>query len=89
MQQITLHKIADVARGWLSNLRRHHRWPRNKEKKLRLCETIPLGEKRFVAVVQFEQERFLVGGTGHSIALLAHLPGHAAGDGLRRGRRTK
>ena len=43
-------------------------------KKLSLCETLSLGEKRFVAVVRFEKQQFLVGGTGQSIALLAELP---------------
>jgi flagellar biogenesis protein FliO len=43
-------------------------------KKLSLCETLSLGEKRFVAVVRFEKRQFLVGGTGQSIALLAELP---------------
>lgn len=46
---------------------------RQRGRKLRLRETLPLGEKRFLAVVQFEQEQFLVGGTGQSIALLARL----------------
>jgi len=43
-------------------------------KRLRLCETLPLGERRFVAVVEFENERFLLGGTASSLALLARLP---------------
>ena len=46
----------------------------NRGKRLRLCETLPLGEKRFLAVVQFEQQQFLVGGSGDSIALLTQLP---------------
>jgi flagellar biogenesis protein FliO len=41
--------------------------------RLRLSETLSLGEKRFLAVVQFRQQEFLVGGTGNSIALLAKL----------------
>jgi flagellar biogenesis protein FliO len=42
-------------------------------RRLRLSETLSLGEKRFLAVVQFQQQEFLVGGTGNSIALLAKL----------------
>jgi flagellar biogenesis protein FliO len=38
-----------------------------------LSETLSLGEKRFLAVVQFQRQEFLVGGTGNSIALLAKL----------------
>ena len=46
---------------------------RRSERRLRLSETLSLGEKRFLAVVQFQQQEFLVGGTGNSIALLAKL----------------
>jgi flagellar biogenesis protein FliO len=41
---------------------------------LRLCETLSLGDKRFLAVVLVEQQKFLVGGAGNSVALLAKLP---------------
>jgi hypothetical protein len=40
---------------------------------LRLCESLPLGERRFVAVVEFDEERFLVGGTSSSLVLLSRL----------------
>jgi flagellar motor switch/type III secretory pathway protein FliN len=43
------------------------------EKRLRLCESLPLGERRFVAVVEFEAARFLVGGTPSSLVLLSRL----------------
>ena len=43
-------------------------------KRLRLCESLPLGERRFVAVVEFEASRFLVGGTASSLVLLSRLP---------------
>ena len=46
---------------------------RRPEKRLRLCESLPLGERRFVAVVEFEAERFLVGGTPSSMVLLSRL----------------
>jgi len=42
-------------------------------RRLRLCESLPLGERRFVAVVEFESARFLVGGTSASLVLLARL----------------
>jgi hypothetical protein len=48
------------------------------EKRLRLCENLPLGERRFVAVVEFENERFLLGGTASSLVLLARLASAAA-----------
>jgi len=40
---------------------------------LRLCETLALGERRFLAVVQFEQQKFLIGTAGNSISLLTRL----------------
>jgi flagellar biogenesis protein FliO len=46
---------------------------RRSARRLQLSETLSLGEKRFLAVVQFQHQEFLVGGTGNSIALLARL----------------
>ena len=46
-----------------------HRRPR----RLYLCESLSLGEKRLVAVVQFEEQRFLVAATSHHISLLQSL----------------
>lgn len=42
-------------------------------KQLHLCETLALGERRFLSVVQFEQQKFLIGTAGNSIALLTQL----------------
>jgi flagellar biogenesis protein FliO len=42
-------------------------------KTLRLCENLALGEKRFVAVIQVESERFLIGGAPGSVSLLTRL----------------
>ncbi|HTW57920.1 MAG TPA: flagellar biosynthetic protein FliO [Terriglobales bacterium] len=47
---------------------------RRAPRRLRLCESLPLGERRFVAVVEFEGSRFLLGGTASSLVLLARLP---------------
>jgi len=41
--------------------------------RLKVDEVASLGEKRFVAVVHFENERFLIGGSGSSVCLLAKL----------------
>jgi flagellar biogenesis protein FliO len=46
-------------------------------RRLRLCESLGLGDRRFVAVVEFDQARFLVGGTSSSLVLLAKLEGDA------------
>jgi len=56
-------------RLWHGLLRISRRAPR----RLRLCESLPLGDRRFVAVVEFDQARFLVGGTSASLVLLARL----------------
>jgi flagellar biogenesis protein FliO len=40
---------------------------------LRVCEVATLGEKRFVAVVQYGSRRFLVGGGAGSVSLLSNL----------------
>jgi hypothetical protein len=46
---------------------------RQNRKRLRVCETVPLGEKRFVAVIQVDDKQFLVGGASNSVSLLAQL----------------
>ncbi len=43
------------------------------QKHLRVCESVSLGDKRFVAVIQVDQERFLVGGAANSVAMLSRL----------------
>ncbi len=43
------------------------------KKRLRLCETVSLGEKRFVAVLDVDGQQFLVGGASGSVATLARL----------------
>jgi flagellar biogenesis protein FliO len=52
-----------------------------RERRLRLCESLPLGEKRSVAVVEFEEQRFLLAVTSANISLLQPLgpaqPGQA------------
>jgi flagellar biogenesis protein FliO len=43
---------------------------RRREPRLRLREMLPLGEKRFVAVVEYGREKFLLAGTPHAVCLL-------------------
>jgi hypothetical protein len=57
------------------------RFSRRAPRQLRLCESLPLGERRFVAVVEFERARFLVGGTSASLVLLARLGTGGEGTG--------
>src|SRR5450432_1911675 len=42
-------------------------------KNLKVCENVSLGEKRFVAVIQVDDERFLIGGSSSSVSLLTRL----------------
>lgn len=56
--------------GWWERLLR---FSRRHPRRLRLCESLPLGDRRFVAVVEFDSARFLVGGTPSSLVLLSQL----------------
>jgi flagellar biogenesis protein FliO len=44
-----------------------------RQRHLRLCESLSLGEKRLIAVVQFDNQRFLVAATPQTISLLQSL----------------
>jgi flagellar biogenesis protein FliO len=57
---------------WL--LARGRSWGSHPARQLRLRETLALGERRFIAVVEFERQKFLIAGTGSSVAMLAALP---------------
>lgn len=60
-----------LAKGW-HWLQRRLKTQQSK-KRLRVCESVSLGEKRFIAVVQVDGEQFLVGGSSSSVSTLAHL----------------
>jgi flagellar biogenesis protein FliO len=51
-------------------------------KQLRVISTVSLGEKRIVAVVEFDGMQFLVGGGAAGVALLAHSNGAKSFSGL-------
>src|SRR5256885_16360825 len=46
---------------------------------LRVCETLPLGDRRLLLVVQFERKRFLIGATTEAISLLDRLDDRTPG----------
>jgi flagellar biogenesis protein FliO len=73
-----------IASTWakLGKLRRN--WRPRTARQLRLCETLPLGERRFLAVVQFEEQKFLIGMAGNSVALLTSLEGSKRETGIMR-----
>ncbi len=50
---------------------------RRKQRVMQICETLPLGERRFLLLVKVEEQKFLVGAAGNSISLLAKVsPSH-------------
>jgi flagellar biogenesis protein FliO len=68
--------IADLLRNAIARLAllaRRGAWKRA-PRTLELRETLSLGSRGFLAVVRFERQEFLVGGTSGSLALLAQLP---------------
>lgn len=44
-------------------------------KRLLLCESVSLGEKRFLAIVKVDDRQFLVGGAAGNVSMLAKLDG--------------
>ena len=45
----------------------------NRRRTLRLCESLSLGEKRIVAIIECEDQRYLLGATPQSVSLLQAL----------------
>jgi len=61
--------------SWQGALRRLLQcWPARPPRQLRLCESLALGERRFLSLVELGEQKFLVGGSGGSLAMLATLP---------------
>jgi flagellar biogenesis protein FliO len=64
--------------AWAVALKNLWQWVRRavkprKVRRLRVCETLSLGERRFLAVIEFDHQEFLVGGSGNSLELLERL----------------
>lgn len=47
---------------------------KRKERVMHLCETLSLGDRRFLALVKVGEQKFLLGAAGSSISLLAQIP---------------
>jgi Flagellar biosynthesis protein, FliO len=60
-------------RGLLGSLFSFLRGGAPARKQLRLVETVPLGEKRFVAIIHAQGRKYLVGGGTSGVALLTSL----------------
>ena len=71
---------------WTSLVRRAG----SKHKTLSVRETAALGDRRFVSVIQFERQRFLIGSSPSSITLLSKLPDESSNaEATGRGRGEK
>jgi flagellar biogenesis protein FliO len=74
---MTTETLSFFASPWWVHTRglwqRVARLGRRAPRRLRLRESLPLGEHRFVAVIEFEGKRLLIGGTSSSLVLLTQL----------------
>jgi len=59
---------------WKNLMNRTAELTRRTPRSLVLKETLSLGEKRFVALIECDGRRFLIGGTGQNVNLLSNLP---------------
>jgi len=66
-----------LRRVWHWLVLRGRPWAARRQRQLRLCENLALGERRFLSLVECGQQRFLVGGSANSVAVLAELAGEA------------
>jgi len=64
--------IGLLSRGllWLQTRSQVARRPR----RLQLCATVALGDKRFVSIIECDGQQFLIGGGAGNVSLLAQLP---------------
>jgi hypothetical protein len=63
----------EMPRGLLGSLFSWIRGGAPARRQLRLVETVPLGEKRFVAIIHAQGRKYLVGGGASGVALLTSL----------------
>jgi flagellar biogenesis protein FliO len=63
--------LAQFFRAAFQRFSRPALWKRRRE--LHICETLSLGNRNFLAVVSYQDQRFLIAGTPSSISLLADV----------------
>ena len=66
--------ISPPGTAWAVALKNLWKWTRRalmarKARRLRVCETLSHGERRFLAIIEFDRQEFLVGGSGNSLEL--------------------
>jgi flagellar protein FliO/FliZ len=85
-QQVGQNLFTKLSEIWqrTSAWTKRHVAVRQRRKRLKVCESVSLGEKRFVAVIQVDGQQFLVGGASNSIAMLAQLDKQAPFSDLLR-----
>jgi len=64
----TLIDCARAVGRLLGQVRIHRR-----ERMMRVCESLQLGDRRFLAIVEVDRERLLIAGTAQNITLLQKL----------------
>lgn len=67
----TANPVMEFVRAAFGRIARPSLWKRRRE--LSICETLSLGNRNFVAVVGYQDQRFLIAGTPTSISLLADV----------------
>ena len=70
--------LRSISTWWKWLLAARHSLCTPRPRKLHLCETLSLGERRFVSLVEYDRQCFLIGGTGTTLSLLvppAQYPG--------------
>ena len=72
------HPAADPWLRFRLFLQRLLAWRERRPRRLRLCESLSLGDRRFVAVLEWEGSRFLLGATASSLTLLSRLDHQAS-----------
>ncbi|MGH9573448.1 MAG: flagellar biosynthetic protein FliO [Candidatus Acidiferrales bacterium] len=61
----------EFVRGAFGRIARPSLWKKRRE--LSICETLSLGNRNFVAVIGYQDQRFLIAGTANSISLLSDV----------------
>jgi flagellar biogenesis protein FliO len=73
-----LRTVGNAGWGWLQAQQKRRAGGR----RLRVIETVSLGEKRFAALLAVDGAEFLIGGAGSSVALLASVEGGNSARGF-------
>lgn len=68
----TMAKHVRAAWAWLERKRSSHFAAR----RLHVAETLSLGEKRFVSIIEVDGTQYLIGGSAENVQLLSRLEDH-------------